>query len=587
MIELLLRLTLLLLSSAFLIFALQRAEPTWRLVVARSAFFAALLMIGFMVAGPKLQLPVWKAAAPVNPSTSSIQEWNSGPETAPQSTESAAQVSQVQPQFFPSLPVTLGSLWAMVTIVLLLRQTVGLAQVANSSKTMKPASQSVHELWWHVCEEIEVQPSRVLLAEHNCTPHLSFNGDLILPQDVTESQTPSSALVHVLRHEAAHLQAKDHRWFPFISALTNLLWFHPLAWWLNALHLQACEDARDAAAARQGGVDAYRATIAQFALRWIPVRSGTPSFFRKGSGLKRRLNGVGKTVRQRPVSRIQTLLPCVTLLGFGLLIGGVVLVPKSSIAETSSNQGLLGSWRALNPGSDYLKQIDIVEEGGTVLMKIWHSQGNTIGKSPSLIRIPAQVEQIRQASTNSPAIETSKDFGFKTEFYQLKLTEKALVLTSSVRYTDNSGRAARTGDYYFLPGTYAEAQVDHLGTTGNQQSQGWLGYWKNKDRGSRGTLQLRFHDAGDITFSVWGSQGNEISKSPISRATFPLSREEALAGKPTDEPIQVTVDHGFCQTTYALELTNSETILLNVSTDYVDPKRSDQEHLWVFEPGKF
>lgn len=589
MTELLIRLTLLLLSSVCLMLALRKAEPTWRLVLTRSTFFAAILLIGITSFGLDLRVPVLKKATPSVPTPALIEAAQpSGTQpVAPQGTLATAVASADTPSLTsPSFATVLGLLWVLGATALLFRQFVSLAMVTINTSNLSKAPHHVQELWFRACGEVAIKPTTVFLTGNSESPHLTFSGNLVLPADVSNEQTSPPNLIHVLRHEAAHLQANDHRWFPMMSALTNLLWFHPLAWWLNARHLQACEDARDAAAARQGGADAYRSTIAEFALRWIPVRTTTPSLFRKRSDLKRRLEDVKRTVRQRPVTGARMLLSCTALIGFGMLAGSVVLVPQASIAEqASTNEGLLGSWRALNPGSDYLKQIDVVEEGDAVFMKIWHSQGDTIGKSPTIIRIPSLLEQVRSATPNSPAIEANKNFGFKTEFYQLKLTEKALVLTSSTRYTDNSGRPDRKGDYYFLPGTYTDAQVESPDAV--EDSQGWLGYWKNKDRGSRGTLQLRFHDAGDITFSVWGSQGNEISKSPISRATFPLSREEALAGKPNETPIEMTVDHGFCKVTYALEMTKTKTIVLNVSTDYVDPKRSDQEHLWVFEPGKF
>tara|TARA_R110002096_G_scaffold4501_2_gene21042 strand:+ start:2551 stop:4332 length:1782 start_codon:yes stop_codon:yes gene_type:complete len=591
MTEILIRLTLLLLATAILIFALKRAEPTWRLLLTRSVFFAALLLMITTVMGPNLKLPVWKAAATtaIPTSQAAVPETFPMSVAAPQSPETTAIAAPAATAPSLSASTIFGLIWAVIAVGLLLRQVASQIRVASTERLMKPAPQKIQQLWSNVCHDFDQKPTAALIADDARSPHLTSRGDLILPSDVSNDTEVDLALVHVLRHEAAHLRANDHRWLPLMSALTKVLWFHPLAWWLNARHLQACEDARDAAAARHGGADAYRATIARFALLWIPVQGVTPSLFRKKSDLRRRLDGVQRTVKQSPASGFRLLASCGLVIALGIFSGSVVLVPQQTLAANpTTGTGMLGSWRALNPGSDYMKQIDLVADDDTVVMKLWPSTGQEISKSPTLIRIPVLVDQVRSATPNSPAVETTKTYSFKTVHYELRLTEKALVLKSSTRYTDDSGRGERQGEYYFVRGTYAETQPQENApaTTDNEGNEGWLGYWRNQDEGSRGTLQLRIHDVGDITLSVWGMQGGGISKSPISRAVLPIDRESALAGA-NAQPLKVTVDHGFCKTTYILEMKKTEQIHLTVLTDYTDPKRGDQEFLWIFERGKF
>lgn len=77
-----------------------------------------------------------------------------------------------------------------------------------------------------------------------------------------------------------------------------LLWFHPLAWWLAERHLVSCEEARDAAAARLGGVESYRRSVAQVALGLLPAPS--PSLFRRNGRLVDRLNRVQNSTRNFP-----------------------------------------------------------------------------------------------------------------------------------------------------------------------------------------------------------------------------------------------------------------------------------------------
>ncbi len=592
MIEVLTRLTLLLLASSVTLIALRHIEPTWKLAISRSALLAGVLLLATALIGPTWKLPIWQAAA-ASPAPSAVASI-----TTPESVTSAA-VAIPEATQIPTIasasssPISLALLfafiWATGAFALLFHQTIRLFRHAAETKTLPSAPESITQLWTQLCSEFGVSPTRALIAPDRRSPHLSLRGDLILPIDFASNNANSAALVHVLRHEACHLRAQDHRWFPLVAALRNLFWFHPLAWWLNARHLQACEDARDAESARIGGTAAYRATIAQYALEWTPVRAATPCWFRKRGDLLRRLEGVQRTAELRPASTISLTATWSLVALCGIVLGGVILVPRQAAADAKlPAEGLVGSWRALDLGTDYFKQVDILTDDDVVFMKLWHSTGSTIGSSPTLLRLPASVEQIQTLNPGDPPVEMSHDSGFKTTQYALSRAEEEFHLGVKTHYTDDSGRKDRLVDLHYIPGTYQNAmQAIETAQTSAEAQIGWLGSWRNQDTGSRGTLQLLIHEsAGDIEMGVWGRQSGSISEDPISSMVLPLDLKAAKAGA-NEQPVIASQDHGFCTTTYTMELKQTDRIHLTVKTDYVDPERYDQEFLWIFERGEF
>ena len=90
----------------------------------------------------------------------------------------------------------------------------------------------LHALWSYRRIRQKVAPSipasgSVMLCDYIDTP---FILGILRPKIYLPSSLPADSAAHVLSHEQAHLQRRDHWWKPLGYLLLSVYWFHPLLW---------------------------------------------------------------------------------------------------------------------------------------------------------------------------------------------------------------------------------------------------------------------------------------------------------------------------------------------------------------------
>ena len=178
------------------------------------------------------------------------------------------------------------------------------------------------------------------------------------------------------------------------------------------------------------------------------------------------------------------------------------------VTFASAEEGILGTWRSaeLNTGSTL--QLQIGEDLGSIVMDFWSSRGGKISPHPlrhvSYISIPSA----STLSVGDPPLKTVVTFHFKEVAYEVFKTDAGIRLEAVHQYTDDSGRSPRSETLNFVRGMYGEAATK--GPGGQSLKEGWLGTWKKRDKGTRGTAQLLIEDLNPMMKSVWGLMGGKI-----------------------------------------------------------------------------
>lgn len=321
------------------IFLLNRAEPTWKIALCRAVFLSLPILLVTFIISPEWELPsIYSTPFP----TISV---SSDPELLTESALLSQKLLDDQSETLASPGSFWGDSnwfmvfcfgWGLIAAILIGRQLYFLIQLTANYRSAAPAPHSIQQYWNKICDEYCIQSTSVLVVSGYSSPHLSFSGKLVLPEALLNQDSNTHSLVHLLRHEASHLRNHDHYWFPAIAVLKNLFWFHPLAWVLESNHLQACENASDAEAARRGGAECYRSSIAELALRLLPLNSSSPALLRKGSSLIRRLEAVKRSANQMPVRARCFAATYGALVLTSVLLGGVILVPVTASDKKSN-----------------------------------------------------------------------------------------------------------------------------------------------------------------------------------------------------------------------------------------------------------
>lgn len=138
-------------------------------------------------------------------------------------------------------------------------------------------------------------------------PFAAF-GRIYLPAGMSNGPLSTTALLH----EAVHLRARHHLDVLVLTTLTNIFWFHPLAWLLRHRLAAVHEFEADAAVAREVSVKVYGRQLLQFSLQAGPF----PGLF--SSPLKTRIRMLTQFQALRRPGVLASLL-------FLLLVGGLSL----------------------------------------------------------------------------------------------------------------------------------------------------------------------------------------------------------------------------------------------------------------------
>lgn len=293
-----------------------RAEPRWRVGIARTALVVLPLLLAAHFWAPKWEITV-PAPTPPAPSPALVH-----PILAETTSLQQPPVASSDSKPF-NWPLILTGIWALGSALAVFRETWRLKRLQNSVRSGNSPSAQLTNLWNQICREFNVLDVDLKIVSQNGSPFVApgLQRCIAIPRAL-ESQITSNldATAHALRHEAAHLKSNDGIWIPLIRLAACALWFHPLVWWLAAAHLRACEEACDAAAARKGGVESYRKALAQMALDLVPVSEPAAATFLRAPSVLKRLRRVSENSRHRP-PRWWAVLPVLTALS---LLGGSI-----------------------------------------------------------------------------------------------------------------------------------------------------------------------------------------------------------------------------------------------------------------------
>ncbi len=123
----------------------------------------------------------------------------------------------------------------------------------------------------------------------------------------------------ILAHELAHARNYDPAWNLVAHMASILLWFHPLAWRIRAVHAAACDAVCDAVAADLlGDVRSYSRTLARLAVRAVRREAAHGLAMARTSDVRRRLDALNRKVFRTPLSWSR-IMPV-------LFVGSVLLV---------------------------------------------------------------------------------------------------------------------------------------------------------------------------------------------------------------------------------------------------------------------
>lgn len=449
----LLRLTLLLLAAIVILFVLRRTEPAWKIGLIRGTFLGGLLLFLVSLSGLRWELPSWVKMASI--------EQLSRVETELAGTNGSVAVSTTPSQAAMSLELTeessvsfttiLFAISCSVSLILLSKLVITLLKEKRRLNQGVAAPSGIETQWAAACLEAGTTPRRVVVVDDRVSPHLYLDGTLVLPRPLLDEQVSESERQHVLRHEAAHLKAGDHYWFPLLSVLATLLWFHPLVWWLLSRHLVACEEARDAQAARLGGAGAYQSSVAKVALGLLPASTPSPSLLRRNGRLVERLKRVEETSPQSPPFAAAIIALQVVLVTLSIVIG----TASPSLSAATSTEELFGMWRSDDRGERFARQVEVYEWGGEAKLRLWYAVGQgTSLKGATVASFGMTHDELAKtlAETGSVSIDLKTSFSEST--YTLSVESDKLEISVKTTYTDNSGRGDMEHASYYVRGTW-------------------------------------------------------------------------------------------------------------------------------------
>ncbi len=447
------RLTFLFTVALIVVITMRKLDPSWKVAMIRGAFIGGLCLFLTPLSGIQWELPSWVVSASLQQGTNTpTVEVGTADFPAPgKALESLTEPELQEISAPPSPAFILFALWFLVALALLIQLGRVMWHEHKSLSDHHSPSSELAQLWSEVCHEIGTHSHGVRIIDEKISPRLSPGGALVLPASFINGEFGKTAQRHILRHEAAHLKAGDHFWVPLLALFTALLWFHPLAWWLRSRHLVACEEARDAEAARLGGARAYRSSVAAVALSLIPSTSPSPGLLRKNGRLVARLNRVEETTQQSPPMRAFLVAMQASFVALAILIGSAA----PSLAAIASTAEMMGTWRAVDEGERFARQVEVYEWGGEMKLRIWYAVGNDNSlRGATVVSLDLSREELDQELASDGSISVNHANSFSTSVYTLEVRRNELQFQVETTYTDNSGRGTREHTSYYIPGKW-------------------------------------------------------------------------------------------------------------------------------------
>ena len=223
----------------------------------------------------------------------------------------------------PRLSYWLPSIWLAGVVVFISRLMVGSLSLARLVRR----SSEVPDWIVGECRAIAgrlgcSRAVRVRRSTEVRTPFLTgvWQPVLLLPdQSCPELEAKYEDLCAILAHELTHARNNDLFWNLAASLASIVLWFHPLAWRIRAVHASACDAVCDAVAADTiGDVASYGRTLARLALHAAQRLPAQGLAMARACDVRRRLDALNRKVFRSTISP-KRILPA-------LLAGGVILL---------------------------------------------------------------------------------------------------------------------------------------------------------------------------------------------------------------------------------------------------------------------
>ncbi len=141
------------------------------------------------------------------------------------------------------------AIWLNGTLVVLFTLTRQLARQRAIRRDASTAAEWLVELVQHVAQRMRMRPIRTLVSARIASPMICCLGAprLLWPNSRDDANS-ADASEGVVAHELAHVARRDHYVAWFEMAVSVVLWWHPLAWWLRRRLRESRELACDALA---------------------------------------------------------------------------------------------------------------------------------------------------------------------------------------------------------------------------------------------------------------------------------------------------------------------------------------------------
>ncbi len=422
-VELLVRITVVLVVGWAFLGWCRRVNPRWTIAVCRAMVVAALVLPLVYVLAPTFRVAVLPrmpasptpafddglAEADASASATQLElstEWEgsgagevistgfsenvpskvdpqevvepSQPAIPPRAVRALVQDASIPPAPAPKLvtqvswPLIALAVWFFVVLVLTLRLAFGVIRACRLIRRGVPCEESVLTDARTVADRLRIgRLPRILIVDGIDGPCSAgwMRSAVLLPATWMEKLSERERQV-VLGHELTHIAGRDPAWDFLARCAAVLWWFHPLAWRLPLRHRLACEHVCDSAAADLAGDSAvYRRRLASWALEVYGEHQGMLATLTMAdrSLLHRRLRWLEKPVETERVSRSR--LAVLGLLAVVLLAAVATIRPvrrafgATTLVEAVSEESGDGPEEVATSAENAPKQPPIVPPG--------------------------------------------------------------------------------------------------------------------------------------------------------------------------------------------------------------------------------
>ena len=350
----LLKMTLLLSLAWVLHFALNRANPRWRVFLWRATCVGLMLLTVADAWRSYASVKFETATMSVSRSLDAPPGLNESNETAPASANDFSaglgvadtEISEVNLHGSMTksgdLPTALPQkkdndsnwslkkhvreisvwIWLIGVALLLTRLMVGSLLIRRVIKRSRTVPHWVLEPANQLANRMRLSPVEIVSSDHISSPIVvgGFRKTILLPSSLCREDYRRE-MRSILSHELAHVRRHDLAWNWLLHLIATFLWPHPAIWRIRSAHVAACELVADIESAQTiGDTNAYRRTLAMVALQ----ANGSPVSglaMARSSCVRRRIQLLPDTIQfqnlKRPLLFVAILMTVTIAIGIG------------------------------------------------------------------------------------------------------------------------------------------------------------------------------------------------------------------------------------------------------------------------------